>query len=142
MFVTFIIFFFFFVWHFLKLCYLPHLNQPILPISTCFYLFLVIWLIFLLISTYFYLFLPLPGISPGANSCIWVVCFEKYSTFVKTPHLAKLFVQKNPIEISMFGGLKLRKHQTQGYPLTSFLTESLVNVAFSANNNILLLNHF
>ena len=63
-------------------------------------------------------------------------------TLVKTPHLAKLFVRKNPIDISMFGGLKLRKHQTQGYPLTSFLTESLVNVAFSANNNLLLLNYF
>ena len=75
----------------------------------------------------------LPGISLGANSCIWVVCFEKYQSLVKMPHLAKLNVWKNPVDISMFGGLKLRKHQTQGYPLTSFLTERLLNVAFSAN---------
>ena len=58
------------------------------------------------------------------------------------PHLAELYVRKNPVDISMFGDLKLRKHQTQGYPLTSLLTESLVNVAFSANNNLLLVNHF
>ena len=71
-----------------------------------------------------------------------MACLKEAWKLLEKPHLAKLYVRKNPVGISMFCDLKLRKHQTQGYPLTSLLTESLVNVAFSANNNLLLVNHF
>ena len=85
---------------------------------------------------------PLSGTNVRQISICTMACLKVAWKLREKPHLAKLYVRKNPVDISMFGDLKLRKHQTQGYPLTSLLTESSVNVAFSANNNLLLLNHF
>ena len=87
-------------------------------------------------------FRPLSSTNVRQISICKMACLKEAWKLREKPHLAKLCVRKNPVGISMFCDLKLRKHQTQGYPLTSLLTESLVNVAFSANNNLLLVNHF
>ena len=86
--------------------------------------------------------LPLSSTNVRQISICKMACLKEAWKLLEKPHLAKLYVRKNPVGISMFCDLKLRKHQTQGYPLTSLLTESSVNVAFSANNSLLLLNHF